>query len=122
VSYPLLVRCATQWRVGVAAANSSGGDAPLTVGFTSAGSTDLDGALLAYDWDFRDGAVSGLPDPGHAFAAPGNYVVTLTVTDDQGAQSSNTVPVAVTAPNQMPVAVAYADPPRRGARLAVVLE
>src|SRR4029078_2127040 len=40
---------------------------------------------------------------------------------DDAAASSHTAPVAVTAPNQMPVAVAYAKPPSGAAPLSVVL-
>ena len=42
------------------------------------------------------------------------------MTDNQGAKSVNTVPVAVTAPNIPPVAVATANPPEGAARLSVV--
>jgi large repetitive protein len=46
--------------------------------------------------------------------------VTVTVTDNQGAKSTNTVPVAATAPNIPPVAVATANPPQGAAPLSVV--
>jgi DNA-binding beta-propeller fold protein YncE len=45
--------------------------------------TNLSGNL-EYQWDFGDGSVSApssSPDVSHAFAAPGRYVVTLTVRD-----------------------------------------
>jgi PKD repeat protein len=48
-------------------------------------------------------------------------VVTLTVTDDQGLPSTNTVPLRVTAPNQLPVARATASPMSGAAPLDVVL-
>jgi hypothetical protein len=39
-----------------------------------------------YEWNFGDGTVSadGGPTPTHAYSAPGNYQVTLVVTDAQG--------------------------------------
>lgn len=37
-----------------------------------------------YLWDFGDGAFSTESDPTHAYAAPGIYTVTLTVTNDCG--------------------------------------
>lgn len=98
------------WPVAVASANSSGGDVPLAVSFSSAGSTDPGGSIASYAWDFGDGGSSSQANPTHTFSAPGNYVVTLTVTDNQGAQTVNTVPLAVTTPNQPPVAVGLADP------------
>ena len=53
------------------------------VAFDSTGSTDLDGTIVAYEWDFGDGSpiVNG-PTPSHTYMASGAYFVTLTVTDD----------------------------------------
>lgn len=52
-----------------------------------------------YMWDFGDGNTSTLQDPGHTFAAPGNYTVCLTADDGncQGA-SCQTVTVGCAAP------------------------
>ena len=99
-----------QWPVAVASAGASGGDTPLTVAFASAGSMDPDGQIASYAWDFGDGGSSAQASPNHTYTVPGNYVATLTVTDNQGAQTVNTVPLAVTTPNQPPVAVASAIP------------
>jgi glucose/arabinose dehydrogenase len=59
----------------------------LSVQFSGASSSDPDpGAVLSYLWDFGDGATSTAPNPVHNFvAAPGapqNFVVQLTVTDE----------------------------------------
>jgi PKD repeat protein len=110
VGYQLLGVGGNQWPVAVASANVSGGDTPLAVTFSSAGSTDPDGQIASYAWDFGDGDSSIQANPNHTYTVPGNYVAMLTVTDNQGAQTVNTVPLAVTAPNQPPVAVASADP------------
>ena len=99
-----------QWPVAVASANRSGGDAPLDVSFSSTGSTDPDGSISTYAWDFDDGSSSNQANPSHIYTVPGNYVATLTITDNQGAQTVNTVALAVSAPNQPPVAVATANP------------
>ena len=58
-------------------------DQPVT--FDSTGSTDADGSLTAYSWDFGDGTVSDAANPIHSYAEPGSYRVRLTVTDDDGA-------------------------------------
>jgi hypothetical protein len=52
----------------------------------AAATTDPDGAPARYDWDFGDGTTlpDGGPSPSHTYAAPGSYVATLTVTDDEG--------------------------------------
>jgi PKD repeat protein len=57
----------------------------LTCAFTDA-STDPDGRIAAWSWDFGDGtATSTLQNPSHTYAAGGTYDVRLTVTDDKGA-------------------------------------
>jgi PKD repeat protein len=67
---------------------------PLTL--DGSGSSDLDGILVAYDWDFGDGsAPSTGPTSAHAFGDDGAYTVTLTVTDDRGGQGTTTVVIDV---------------------------
>jgi len=48
-------------------------------------SIDLDGTIAAWSWSFGDGQTSTAQSPSHVFAEPGEYTVTLTVTDDDGA-------------------------------------
>jgi PKD repeat protein len=110
-----------QWPVAVASANSEGGDTPLAVTFDSTGSTDLDGSIVSYLWDFGDGSTSTLANPQHTYTVPGNYVVILTVTDNLGVATTNTVSLAVTAPNQIPVAKFVVIPPTGPAPLSIVL-
>jgi RHS repeat-associated protein len=47
-------------------------------------SFDSDGRIVTYAWDFGDGGTSAVRDAQHAYAQPGTYTVTLTVTDDSG--------------------------------------
>jgi glucose/arabinose dehydrogenase len=65
-------------------ANVTQGAAPLTVNFSSAGSTDPEGQTLTYQWTFGDGTTSELPHPTKTYSTPGNYRVRLTVTDEGG--------------------------------------
>jgi Tol biopolymer transport system component len=51
-------------------------------------STDDDGQVVAWQWNFGDGATSTARNPSHTYAAGGTYPVSLTVTDDHGAQST----------------------------------
>ncbi len=53
--------------------------------FDASGSSDLDGTIVSYDWDFGDGNNGSGMTPSRSYAAPGTYSVTLTVTDDQSA-------------------------------------
>ena len=58
--------------------------ATLPVGFDGSASSDPDGAIAAYRWDFGDGAGGAGATPSHAFPEPGLYPVTLEVTDFEG--------------------------------------
>jgi vibriolysin len=48
-------------------------------------SSDPDGKVVGWQWDFGDGTSSTERSPVHEYAAFGQYVVQLTVKDDQGA-------------------------------------
>ena len=78
-----------------------------TVAFSGAGSTDEDGEITSYHWDFGDGASSREANPTHRYAAPGNYRIILTTTDDGGATASAQTFVSSTA--VQPVAAFYGD-------------
>ncbi|WP_209329177.1 PQQ-dependent sugar dehydrogenase [Lunatimonas salinarum] len=73
------------------------GAAPLQVQFSSAGSMDLDGDNLTYEWDFYgDGSsTSREADPTFAFDRAGEFNTILTVRDPSGLQSQAVIPVAV---------------------------
>lgn len=81
--------------VAIASADTYSGKAPLTVNFDSSGSTDPDGTIVGYAWNFMDGTFSTKPNPSHDFTVADRYPVTLTVTDDQGMQSSNAMTITV---------------------------
>ena len=110
VKYDLFGTGANQWPVAIAAANPTSGDIPLNVSFSSSGSTDPDGSIVSYAWDFGDGATATQPNPSHTYTVAGSYVATLTVTDNLGATTTQTALVKATAPNQLPVASASAMP------------
>ena len=77
----------------------------LTASFNGAGSTDPDGSIVSYAWDFGDGGTGTGVTAQRTYAAGGSYTVRLTVTDDRGATAVSTATVTVTAP-QGPVTVA----------------
>lgn len=49
------------------------------------------GNITDYDWDFGDGTTGTGKFPGHAYAAPGNYTVTLTVTGPGGSDNEQKI-------------------------------
>ncbi len=73
----------------------------LTCSFDGSGSTDSDGTIASYAWDFGDGATATGVSPQHAYAAAGTYTVKLTVTDDRGGtnMASQQVQAATNATN-----------------------
>ena len=79
--------------------------AGLECGFTD-GSSDSDGSLTDWQWDFGDGSSAGEPNPSHVYASDGTYTVILTVTDNEGVEAftSKQVTVGTPAPNADPVA------------------
>jgi gliding motility-associated-like protein len=54
------------------------------------------GTITGWDWDFGDGSAhSNQQNPAHLFAAPGIYVVKLTITDTYGCMNDTAMPVRV---------------------------
>ncbi|MFP5368425.1 MAG: PKD domain-containing protein, partial [Actinomycetes bacterium] len=66
--------------------------------FSAAGSSDTDGDMLSYSFDFGDGTsvTQSLPEAMHSYAEAGVYTVTLTVSDPLGASDSVSQDVTVT--------------------------
>ncbi len=65
------------------------------VGFDASPSTDPDGEIVAYYWDFGDGATAEGQMVSHTYKEAAEYVVTLRVVDDSGAESQVSKVVSV---------------------------
>jgi len=99
------------------------GDEAAAVNFDGGASSDLDGSIAQYDWDFGDGntAIDGGLTPSNTYAVSGNYDVTLTVTDDGGATDSQVAVAAIGVDNVPPTADAGGPyPGRQSGTLATV--
>ena len=81
------------------------GTVPASTTFSAASSTDSDGTIASYAWDFGDGNIGTGILANHTYTLAGTYTVTLTVTDNNGATSVDTHTfVALPVPTANPVA------------------
>lgn len=69
----------------------------LDCSFNAGGSSDSDGSIVSYSWNFGDGNTASGASVNHSFAADGTYSVSVTVTDDDGASDADSQNVSVTA-------------------------
>ncbi|MGO4585646.1 PKD domain-containing protein, partial [Arthrobacter sp. 2RAF6] len=77
----------------------------LTATFDGSTSTDPNGTVASYGWDFGDGSPAGTGvKPSHTYAAAGTYQVKLTVTDKSGLTGTVTHAVTVAAAATAPAA------------------
>ncbi|MEO0583562.1 MAG: PKD domain-containing protein [Bacteroidota bacterium] len=65
-----------------------GNDIPAVVEFDATNSSDSDGSIVNYEWDFGDGSTGTGMSAEHTFTSAGDFSVSLTVTDNGGAQST----------------------------------
>jgi PKD repeat protein len=100
------------------AADFSATCSDLTCAFTDL-SSDPDGSVVGWSWEFGDGGTSSAQNPTHSYAAGGTYTVTLTAIDDDGATSAAVSrDVTATAPSALVLtASAFTDRGTRGAEL-----
>ncbi|WP_448546982.1 collagenase [Thalassotalea fusca] len=66
------------------------------INFSSAGSSDSDGSIVSYDWNFGDGGSSTEANPTYQYNNAGSYTATLTVTDDGGLTATSNAAVTIT--------------------------
>lgn len=76
------------------------------VAMSGAASSDADGSIVSYAWDFGDGSSGSGTTASHTYAQDGSYTVTLTVTDNDGLTATTTSSVSVA--NVGPVIGAFA--------------
>ncbi len=85
-------------------ASTTSGIAPLKVKLDGGQSNDSDGFITAYQWSASNGLSASDTNPTFIFDQPGNYTVTLTVTDDKGGSSQTSETIIVEAENNPPTA------------------
>ena len=83
--------------LAVIAAAPVSGVVPLTVSFSGNGSSDPDGTIAAYEWNFGDGSASAAgATASHTYATAGKYTATLKLTDNSGLSATQSVAINAT--------------------------
>lgn len=103
----------------------TGGVRPVAVAFDGRTSSDPDGLIAGYSWNFGDPASGGanasiLANPVHTYASPGTYTATLTVTDNQGNVSAPATKVITVTGTPLPNSVRVASMTASWARMTNV--
>ena len=71
-----------------------------TVTFDGSASDDPDGEIVSYDWDFDDGYGDSGETVDYTYDLAGEFIVTLTVTDDDGATAEDIITITVLSPEE----------------------
>lgn len=79
-------------------ATPSSGTAPLEVSFDASASTDSDGSIVSYVWDFGDTDMASGETITHTYGTTGTYRPILTVIDNSGATDTTSLQIEATAP------------------------
>lgn len=92
--------------IAVLTADSAGGVAPATVNFDGSNSTDPNGTINSYRFDFGDGSAPQV-DPvlntaSHTYTKAGTFLAQLTVTDNAGNVGADVVTITVTVTQAAP--------------------
>jgi len=95
----VLVNAAPVARAGKAQNVSTSG---LT--FDGSASSDPDGRIVRYEWDFGDGETGSGDRTTHVYALPGTYQVVLSVTDNSGTRSATARDTTSATINEFPIA------------------
>ncbi len=95
-------------------ANPTSGNVPLEVTFDASNSSDSDGSIISYEWDFDDGSTSSKETVTHTYDSAGNYTVELSITDNDGATDSTSQSIDVSPPPSDPPTASFTASPTSG--------
>ncbi|MCP3885032.1 MAG: PKD domain-containing protein [Propionibacteriaceae bacterium] len=87
----------------------SGAQVNESINFNASASSDPDGTIVSYDWDFGDNSTGTGMTTSHSYTSPGTYTVVLTVTDDDGKTGTTNQGVTV-GDNEAPTAAFSTSP------------
>jgi PKD repeat protein len=104
-------------------ADVTSGNAPLTVSFNAGGSSDSDGNIVRYWWDFDGNGsydqMTASASCSHIYGTAGIFSAKVMVEDNEGGTATDSVSITV---NALPVAVLEATPPEGEKGLTVYLD
>jgi len=89
------------------------------VTFDASGSSDMDGTIVSYVWDFGDGLMGTDIITTHTYESAGTFTVTLTVTDDFGDVSATQQEITV---NPLPTLTITINKIKKGSTETILLE
>lgn len=101
---------ANQPPIAVASAKPTEGQSPLTVTFSSNGSSDPEGQPISFAWTFGDNTTATGANPVHTYNQAGHYTARLSVSD--GTTSSLAAPISISVGTRPTVTI---QTPRDGA-------
>jgi len=67
-----------------------------SITFSATDSTDPDGTITSYEWDFGDGTTASGATVNHVYSKGIHYTVKLTVTDNNGLSDTDTIEITIT--------------------------
>ncbi len=76
-------------------ATPTSGSPGMAVALNASTSSDPDGSIVSYNWNYGDFTTGTGVISSHVFNNPGTFPVTLTVTDNRGDTASKTINIAV---------------------------
>ncbi len=79
----------------VVSATPTSGTSPLVASFDGSASTDSDGTIASYIWNFGDGSTASGPKASHTYTTKATFNATLTVTDNKGASNTSSTTISV---------------------------
>ncbi|HHE51472.1 MAG TPA: PKD domain-containing protein, partial [Candidatus Acetothermia bacterium] len=112
----LLGGCLTQNVAPTASftATPTSGQAPLAVSFDASASSDPDGTIASYTWNFGDGQNGSGMSGSHIYANEGTFTAILTAIDDGGLMSTASETITVSAPANVSPTAAFTATPDTG--------
>jgi len=101
VSTPIVVvgsAPANEKPIAVIAASETTQGSPLTFSFDGSQSSDPDGSITQYSWNFGDGTTGSGQSAQHTYSSAATYTVSLQVTDDRGDTATASTEIVCTTP------------------------